>query len=119
MRILLEYLLVFLVISICYYVFFAKKRKKYGKKNVCIELYYLVNVYGVDPKKIDFKKFNIACSIINAFIISSVYIVVLYLVNNLLFQIIIGIVLLLLLIIICYGVLARVYIKKGKVLKNV
>ena len=119
MRILLEYLLVFLVIGICYYMFFAKKRKKYSKKDICVELYYLVNVYGINPKKIDFKKFNIACSIINAFIISSVYIVVLYLVNNIVFQIIIGIVLLLLLIIICYGVLARIYIKKGKVLKNV
>lgn len=119
MRILLEFLLVFLGISICYYIFFAKKRKKYSKKDVCIELYYLINVYKIDPKKIDFKRFNIACSIINAFIISSVYIVVLYLVNNIVFQIIIGVVLLLLLIIICYGVLARIYIKKGKVLKNV
>lgn len=119
MRILLEFLLVFVVIGICYYIFFAKKRKKYSKKDVCLELYYLINVYGINPKKIDFKKFNIACSIINAFIISSVYIVVFYLVKGLVFQIIIGIVLLLLLIIICYGILARIYIKKGKVLKNV
>ena len=119
MRILLEYLLVFLLIGICYYIFFAKKRKKYSKKDVCIELYYLIKVYKIDPKKIDFKKFNIACTIINAFIISSVYIIVLYLIKKFVFQIIMGIVLLLLLIIICYGVLARIYIKKGKVLKDV
>lgn len=119
MRILLEFLLVFLIIGIIYYIFFARKRKKYNKKNISIELFYLINVYNIDPKKIDFKVFNILCSIINAFIIASVYIIVLYLVKRLIFQIVIGIVLLLLLIIICYGILGRVYIKKGKVLKNV
>jgi len=119
MRIVLEYLIVFLIIGICYYIVIAKKRKKYSKNDICIELYYLMYVYNVNPKKIDFKVFNIVCSLINAFIISSVYIVVLYLVKGLVFQIVIGIVLLLLLIIICYGILGRIYIKKGKVLKNV
>lgn len=113
MEILLEYIIVFTVIALCYYLFIARKNKKYDKKNLPLELAYLIYIYNINPKKINIKEFNIACSIINAFIISSVYIVVIYLVKKFIFQITIGIVLLLLLIIICYGILARVYLKKG------
>ena len=41
--------------------------------------------------------------------------VVVYLVKGFIFQLVIGMVLLLLLIIICYGLMAKIYIKKGVV----
>lgn len=113
MRIILEYIIVFIVVALCYYLVIARKNKKYNKKNIPIELAYLIYIYNIDPHKINFSKFNITCSLINAFIISFTYIIVMYLVKDFIFQLGIGIVLLLLLIIICYGVLARIYLKRG------
>ena len=111
-RILLEYILVFLGVFVINYILFVRKNKKYNKNKVPIELLYLVRVYNLDIKKIKYKKFIWIYSLINTFIISTVYIIITYLLENLLLQIIIGIVLLLLLIIICYGLLGRYYIKK-------
>lgn len=112
MRYVIEYLVVFLVIFILNYIFFIRKNKKYDKNNVPIELMYIVKRYGVKVKKIDYRRFVWIYSVINTFIVTTTYIVVLYLVKGIFFQIIIGVVLIVLLIIICYGILASFYLKK-------
>lgn len=76
---------------------------------------YLMYVYNIDFKKINYKWFNVSTSLVNGFIIAIVYMVVVYLVKGFIFQLVIGMVLLLLLIIICYGLMAKIYIKKGVV----
>jgi len=111
-RCLVEYLLVFVGVFIINYILFVRKNKKYNKNKVPLELLYLVRVYGLDIKKINYKKFIWAYSFINTFIITTVYILITYLLDKLLLQIIVGIVLLVLLIIICYGLLGRYYMKK-------
>lgn len=111
-RILIEYNLVFFGVFLVNYILFVRKNKKYNKNKVPVELLYLVRVYNLDIKKIKYKKFIWIYSLINTFIISTVYILITYLLENLLLQIIIGIILLILLIIICYGLLGRYYIKK-------
>jgi len=117
-RVLIEYLLVFLLLFIVHYIFVVRKNKKYNKDKVPLELLYLVRIYGLNIKKINYKKFVWIYSLINTFIISTVYIIIFYLLNNLILQIVIGVVLLILFIIICYGLLGRYYLKKeGK--KNV
>ena len=112
MKIVLEYLLVFAVVFIMQYIFVIRKNKKYNKDSVPIELLYLVRIYRIDVKKINYHKFLILYSLINSFIISTVYIIVSYLVKKIFIQLIVGAVLLILLIIICYGLLGRYYLKK-------
>ena len=111
-RVLVEYLIVFLVVFILTYIFFVRKNKKYNKNKIPIELLYLVKVYNLDIKKINYKKFIWIYSFINTFIISTVYILITYLLESLILQIIVGTILLILLIIICYGILGRYYMKK-------
>ena len=111
---LVEYLIVFLVIFIVTYFLFIRKNKKYDKNKVPIELLYLVKIYELDIKKIDYKKFVWIYSLINTFIMSSVYIIVIYLLESLILQIIVAIVLLIVFIIICYGLLGRYYQKRRK-----
>ena len=111
-NILIEYLIVFVVLFILNYIFFVRKNKRYNKNKIPIELLYLVRLYNLVIKKINYKRFVITCSIINTFIVSTVYIIINYLINSWLLKIIIGIVLLVLFIIVCYGLLGRYYMKK-------
>lgn len=112
MSMLLEYIIVFIAMFILNYFLFIRKKTKLNKKKVPIELNYLISIYKIDVKKIDYKKFVWIYNLINAFIIATIYIIVVYLVKNLILQIIIGMILLILLIIICYGLLGRYYQKK-------
>ena len=112
LRVCVEYLLVFLGVFIISYILFIRKNKKYNKNKVPIELLYLVKVYNLDIKKIDYRKFIWIYSFVNTFIISTVYILITYLVDNLILQMIIGIILLILFIIVCYGLIGRYYMKK-------
>ena len=77
-----------------------------------LELIYLSGIYGIDPKKINFRRFQFVYSFINSFIITTTYLLVIYLIKPMILKVIIGIVLLILLIIICYGLLGRYYLYK-------
>ena len=83
-----------------------------------LELIYLSGIYGIDPQKVNFKRFQITYCFINAFIITTTYILVIYLLKNMLLRIIFGIGLLILLIIICYGLLGRYYLYKEEKLNE-
>jgi len=111
--VLFEYILVLVVLLIINYIFFIRKKQKLDKKRVPIELNYLIRLYGLNVKKIDYKKFVWIYNVINAFIMSSVYIIVIYLVDGFALQLVFAMILLLLLTIICYGLLGRYYQKKG------
>ncbi len=108
----LEYIIVFIIIFILNYILYVRKNKRYNKDKVPIELVYLVRLYNLDIKKINYKKFILINIIINTFIITSVYIIITYLIDNLIIAFIIGIILLILFIIVCYGLLGRYYMKK-------
>ena len=77
-----------------------------------LELIYLSGIYGINPKKINFRRFQYAYSLINSFIITTTYMLVIYLIKTMIMKVIIGIILLILLIIICYGLLGRYYLYK-------
>ena len=110
--IILEYILTLIIVFIINYIFFVKGKLKYNKKKIPTELLYLQKIYKVNIKKINYKNFVYTYTIINSFIITTIYIILMYLLNNWLLRIIIGLILLILLIIICYGLLARYYLKK-------
>ena len=111
-QIIIEVLIVFLLVFLLNYFLFVRKNKKLKKDEMPLELIYLSGIYGIDPKKINFRRFQYAYSLINSFIITTTYMLVIYLIKNMLLKVIIGIVILILLIIICYGLLGRYYLYK-------
>lgn len=111
--ILLEFFLAYLFVFILYYLVFVMKKTKYNKNRVPVEFYYLVRVYGLDQKKINYKNFIYITAFINSFIIVFTYMIISKLLSKWLWQLLLGIVIIALLIIICYGVLGRYYQKKG------
>lgn len=112
MRYLVEYLLVFMLIFLFHFWFIIRKNKKYDKNKIPVELMYLKKRYNLSLKNITYSNFVWIYSLIDTFIIATVYIIVMYLVKGFVWQIIIGSVLLILLIIICYGLLAKCYLKR-------
>ncbi len=110
--VILEYLIVFTIIFIVNYFLYVRKKKRLNKNKMPVELFYLISMYKLDIKKINYKKFLWIYSFVNTFIVSTIYIIVVYLVEGFIWQLLIGMVLLILLIIICYGLLGRYYQKK-------
>ncbi len=112
LQIIIEIVIVFTLVFLLNYFLFVRKNKKLKKDEMPLELIYLSGIYGIDPKKINFRRFQYTYSIINSFIITTTYMLVIYLVKTMIIKIIVGIVILVLLIIICYGLLGRYYLYK-------
>ena len=115
----IETLLIFILVFLFNYLAFVRKNKKLKKDEMPLELIYLSHIYAIDPKKLNYRKFQYTYCILNAFIITATYLAVTYLIKIMILKVVIGIVLLVLLIIICYGLLGRYYIyKEEKTLKK-
>ena len=112
LQITIEIVVVFILIFLLNYFLFVRKNKKLKKDEMPLELIYLSGIYGIDPKKINFRQFQYAYSLINSFIITTTYMLVTYLIHVMILKVIIGIIILVLLIIICYGLLGRYYLYK-------
>ena len=113
----LEYIVVFIISYVlCYIILFINK-KRY-KNEAIPELIYLKKVYNVKIKSSQYKKDMYIFALVNAFVVDTTYILIIYLLHNLVLRVIFGICIFILLIIICYGLIARYYLwKEGK--KNV
>ena len=109
-QVLIESTIIFIMVFLFNYFIFVRKNKKLKKDEMPLELIYLSHIYGIDPKKIKFRKFQYTYSFLNSFIITTTYLAVIYLVKTMIMKVIIGIVLLILLIIVCYGLLGRYYL---------
>lgn len=118
LNILLEYIISYALVFLLYYLIFIRKKTKYNKNKVPVEYYYLVSLYGLGQKDIDYKKFMYISGLVNTFIIVTTYIVVSKLLNKWFIQLLCGIVIIILLIIICYGILGRYYQKKQNIEKR-
>ena len=111
-QIILEALIIFIAVFLFNYIVFVRKNKKLKKDEMPLELIYLSNIYGINPKKLKYRKFQYTYSLLNSFIITTTYLIVTYLIKTMIMKVVIGIVLLVLLIIICYGLLGRYYLYK-------
>jgi len=111
-QIIIETLVIYIAVFLFNYIVFVRKNKKLKKDEMPLELIYLSHLYGINPKKLNYRKFQYTYSLINAFIITATYLSVIYLIKTMIMKVIIGIVLLILLIIICYGLLGRYYLYK-------
>ena len=109
-QIIIETLIIFVAVFLFNYFIFVRKNKKLKKDEMPLELIYLSHIYGIDPKKLKYRKFQYTYSLLNAFIITATYLAIIYLVKTMIMKVIIGIVLLVLLIIVCYGLLGRYYL---------
>ena len=116
--IIIETVIIFISIFLLNYFLFVRKNKKLKKDEMPLELIYLSGIYGIDPKKINFRRFQYTYSLINSFIITTTYILVIYLVKSMILKIILGVIIMILLIIICYGLLAKYYLYKENNTKN-
>ena len=112
MNMMLEYVIVFIGVLVINYFMNLPNKKKKDKKQIPLELLYIKKLYGVNIKKINQDNFLNLSIFVNTFIISTIYIILMYLLTNWVLRIIIGIVLLILMIIICYGLIGRYYLKK-------
>ncbi len=113
--IIIEYIISFALVFLLYYLLFIRKKTKYNKNKVPVEYYYLVSLYKLKEKEIDYKRFMYISGLINTFIIVTTYIVVFKLLDSWFWMLICGIVIIVLLIIICYGILGRYYMKKQNI----
>lgn len=114
-RIIIEYIISFALVFLLYYLLFIRKKTNYNKNKVPVEYYYLVSLYKLKEKEIDYKRFMYISGLINTFIIVTTYIVVFKLLDSWFWMLICGIVIIVLLIIICYGILGRYYMKKQNI----
>lgn len=110
--IIIDGLIVYTLIWLFNYLIFVKGNKKLKKNDMPLELIYLSTIYDIDPYKINFHKFQIAYCFINAFIITTTYLLVIYLLESMVLRILFGLAIVVLLIIICYGLLGRYYMYK-------
>lgn len=109
--ILLEFLIVYVLVFILYWLVFVRKKTTYNPNKVPVEFYYLVSLYRLDQKKINYKKFIYASALVNTFIMTFTYIIISRLLSKWIWRILVGVVIIILLIIICYGLLGRHYRK--------
>lgn len=115
LNIMLEYIISYALVFLLYYLLFIRKKTKYNKNKVPVEYYYVISLYGLKEKDIDYKKFMYMTLFVNTFIIVTTYIIVFKLLDNWIWMIICGIVIIILLIVICYGIIGRYYQKKQKI----
>ncbi len=89
------------------------KKKKKKKNKELMELSYLIGKFKLDKDALPLNKVLLMVSLINAFIIAFVAIVVLILNVHLIIQLIVGFILLLALIYSIYELYGRYLVKKG------
>ena len=89
------------------------KKKKKNKKYEIIEVKYLVLTYGLSKEKLLTPKIIFLTSIIDAFIIALVFLIVMLLPWKIYWQLLVGFVLLMGLIYSLYGILGKILVKKG------
>ena len=115
LNIMLEYIISYALVFLLYYLLFIRKKTKYNKNKVPVEYYYVISLYGLKEKDIDYKIFMYMTLFVNTFIIVTTYIIVFKLLDNWIWMVICGIVIIILLIVICYGIIGRYYQKKQKI----
>lgn len=117
-QMIIETVIVFVGVFLFNYIYFVRKNKKLKSDDMPLELIYLSGIYSIDPKKINFRKFQYTYCILNSFIIATTYIITIYYIKYMLLKVVVGIVLIVLLIIVCYGLLGRYYAYKEEKTKT-
>lgn len=112
----MEYIIYFILTFIfCYtlsYFLIVRKRDKYDKKRIPVEVQYMIKRYNLDMKNINYRKFLKSICLVGA-IDMSLAVIIIYNVDNIALQLILGFIVLIVLILVSFRLLANYYIKKG------
>lgn len=110
----------FVIISVFLYFFYLKKitvskskKKKKKEAREIIEIRYLVLTYNLNKEKLLKPSIILLISILDALIITGVFLVVVHIPYAIIWQLLTGFVLLLGLIYSIYNILGRILVKKG------
>ena len=69
LKILLEYIICYALVFLLYYLIFIRKKTKYNKNKVLVEYYYILSLYKLSNKDVNYKRFMYISGFINTFII--------------------------------------------------
>lgn len=109
------FIAVFIIIYLFYLMFSVLKRKKYDPNNCSVEAKYLIKVYKLDMKKINYRLFLNNIGLVSAFDISFTSTLVLYFIKNTYLAIFVCFLVLIPVILITFGLIGFIYKKKGLV----
>lgn len=109
MQALCEFVIVYFILLIAYYLLLGLKYRKYDKNKLPIEVIYLKSLYNVDIDKNNYHKYHLLCIFVNSLIMTIIYVIISRLIKGFIWQLLVGFVLLMLLIIIAYGILGRIF----------
>jgi len=109
----LQFLIVFLIVWISYYVFVLRTLKKRIETKEYMELVYLKNLYRLDMRKVNKEKVMWIAVTMNSFMIALTSSVVLFF-QGFFLQMIVAMLLLFAMIILCYHILGIGLRKKEK-----
>lgn len=114
MQILYEFIIVYFILFIAYYLLLGLKFRKYDNNKLPMEITYLKSLYKVEINKDNYHKYYLICIIVNPLIMTIIYMIISKLIKGFIWQLLVGFILLMLLIIIAYGLLGRIYENKDQ-----
>ena len=109
-KVLIEFVVSFIIVYLFYYFFIIKKCKK-NKKIVPAEVNIILSLYKIDPDKIDLYQMIKVVSIVTTFIIALIITIISVFFNNTIIIIIFGTLISVLIAIIIYRIIGKHYEK--------
>ena len=111
-KVLIEFVITFIVVYVIYYFLVIKKCRK-DKKVVPTEVSLILTFYQIDVKKIDMYQMIKVVSVVTTLIISIIITIISVFFNNTIILLIFGTLLSVALAFICYRIIGRYYEKKS------
>ena len=90
-----------------------RKKKKKNKTGIAVEMRYLMTKFKLSEKKVDRKSLAAIISFIDAVIISTTLIIVVSVTENMVLEMLLGLIIVIVLIYVSYEILGRILIRKG------
>lgn len=111
MEYIITYVVAFIIVYLVYLLFVVNRKKVSQKLKKSLEVRFLINRYHIDIENIDIRKLANKIALCNSFIISTTFIIVLF-VKNFILKMLLGFAVLFPIILISYHILAKSLLKK-------
>lgn len=111
MEYIITYCVVFIIVYLIYLLFVVKRKKSIEKLKKSLEVRFLINRYHIDINNINIRSLSNKIALCNSFIISTTFIIVLF-IKPFILKMLLGFVVLFPLILISYHILAKLLLKK-------
>ncbi len=90
-----------------------KKKKNKNKNGIAVEMKYLSNKFNLDAKRIDNKAFAALLSFLDSLIIAGTLSLVVWITDNLILELLLGLTVLIALIYLVNEIVGRILVKRG------